>query len=762
MIECTQRNTTGVMAKVAGSRQTFCRAREDRLNMDTAESAVAGRSEVLEMGAAYRPLVDVLVATCPLVAAVLLRWLLDPQMGDTFPLVTLFGAVAAAVCMGGYRPALLVVTLGYAACAYLFIEPRHSFIASEPRHLIGLALYLVTCSIIICIGEALRASKHRLADHVERLKDSEERLRETLRYNDKRNRALVSILADLPWQADPAGHLIAPQPEQNQFSGTTEEQNSGEGWANSLHPDDRERVKALWRHAVETGTYYESRGRIWHAASQSYHHYIGRAIPVRNDDGTIREWVGAITDVHEQMVADQRWRTMTEALPNLVWTDLPDGQCDWLSTQWGKYTGIPEKDLLGLRWLETVIHPDDRERTLACWRAACADEGDYDLEYRIRRYDGEYRWFKTRGAPMRNEQGKIVYWFGTCTDIEDAKRQEAALREADRRKDEFLAMLGHELRNPLAAVRNAIAVAGLDDTNRPRALDIARRQADQLGRLIDDLLDVARVTQGRIVLHKQRVDVQQLIDRAVDSARGLIESRALRIVVQSPSEPMAIEADPIRFEQVLGNLLSNAVKYSDVARRIDVTVARHGDEVAIRISDTGIGIAPEMLPHVWDLFAQGPHALDRAKGGLGIGLTVVRRIVELHGGRTEARSAGIGKGAEFVVWMPTLAPAKEDVAPASVPQVGPPGATRVLLVEDNADAAEAATLLLQALGHRVHVVYDGIAALQAARAMLPDVMLVDIGLPGIDGYEVARRVRARSCSPAHGARGADRLWPRRG
>ena len=212
--------------------------------MDTAESAVAGRSEVLEMGTAHRPLVDVLVATCPLVAAVLIRWLLDPLMGDTFPLVTLFGAVAAAVCMGGY-PALLVVALGYPASAYLFIEPRHSFISSEPRNLIGLALYLVTCSIIIGIGESLRASERRFArraqgsdswcgwqpraaDRAERGHHGAQGSREALRHNEKRYRALVSILADVPWQADPAGHLIAPQSEQNQFTGTTEEQNSGE------------------------------------------------------------------------------------------------------------------------------------------------------------------------------------------------------------------------------------------------------------------------------------------------------------------------------------------------------------------------------------------------------------------------------------------------------------------------------------------------------------------------------------------------------
>ena len=312
---------------------------------------------------------------------------------------------------------------------------------------------------------------------------------------------------------------------------------------------------------------------------------------------------------------------------------------------------------------------------------------------------------------------------------------------ANTAKDEFLAMLAHELRNPLSAVRNAVASASLDDARRPRALEIARRQADQLGRLIDDLLDVARITQGRIALRKARVRLAHVIEQAVDSTRAFVESRGLHLTVGDVPEEIRIEADLTRLEQVFANLLTNAAKYTEPGGRIDVAVERTSGEVTVRVRDTGIGIAPAMLPRVWDLFMQADRSPDRPQGGLGIGLTIARRLVELHGGRIEAHSQGLGKGAEFVVTLPTLPMTSEDPRLAKRTEPGPQGTARVLLVEDNPDTAESLTMLLELLGHRVRAAHDGVAALDAARANLPDVMLVDIGLPGMDGYEVARRVR---------------------
>jgi signal transduction histidine kinase/ActR/RegA family two-component response regulator len=325
---------------------------------------------------------------------------------------------------------------------------------------------------------------------------------------------------------------------------------------------------------------------------------------------------------------------------------------------------------------------------------------------------------------------------------QDGERQaRESLEASNRAKDEFLAMLGHELRNPLSAVRNAVAAASLDETRRPRALEIARRQADQLGRLIDDLLDVARITQGRIALRKERVNLTEIIDRAVESVRPLIEERGVRLIVARTPAAIRVEADPARLEQVFVNLLSNAAKYTEAGGRIDLTTERQGDEVAVHVRDTGIGIAPEMLPRMWDLFVQADRTLVRAQGGLGIGLTLTRRLVELHGGKIEAHSEGTGKGAEFVVRLVALPVAIGESLPGAASQPSPQRAARVLVVEDNPDTAESLTMVLELLGHRVRAVYDGVAALDAARASPPDVMVVDIGLPGMDGYEVARRVR---------------------
>jgi signal transduction histidine kinase/CheY-like chemotaxis protein len=320
----------------------------------------------------------------------------------------------------------------------------------------------------------------------------------------------------------------------------------------------------------------------------------------------------------------------------------------------------------------------------------------------------------------------------------ERKAREAA-EAANRTKDEFLAMLGHELRNPLSAIRNAVVAARFDESRRDRALDIALRQTEQLTRLVDDLLDVARITQGRIRLRKERLSFGSVIERAVEGTRSFIEDRGHALSVSLAAEGMQLEGDPGRLEQVVTNLLTNAAKYTAPGGRVEVVAERQDEEAVLSVRDTGIGIKAEMLPRVFDLFAQSERTLDRAEGGLGIGLTIVRQLVELHGGRVEARSEGPGQGAEFVVRIPAppLPEEQEETPAAPRSRVR----ARVLVVEDNPDAAEALGMLLDVLGHRVRVVHDGPAALRAARMDSPDIVLVDIGLPGINGYEVARRMR---------------------
>ncbi len=327
---------------------------------------------------------------------------------------------------------------------------------------------------------------------------------------------------------------------------------------------------------------------------------------------------------------------------------------------------------------------------------------------------------------------------------EQLRREAEASNSA---KDEFLAMLSHELRNPLSAVQNAIATARLDGVRREHALDIAHRQTGHLTRLIDDLLEVARVTQGKITLQKECVRLADIIDDAVEATRLLIEEGGHNLSVAVSPDDLQVEADPARVEEIVVNLLANAAKYSKPGGRITVTVERQENEAVIRVHDSGMGIAPDILPRVFDLFAQSRRSLDRSYGGLGIGLTIARQLVELHGGRIEAHSEGIGKGAEFVVRLPALEPVAEAVSARDSSKAGSSttpatqNRARVMVVEDNLDIAESLAMLLESHGHEVRVVNDGGAALDEAQVNVPDVILVDIGLPDMDGYEVARRMR---------------------
>jgi PAS domain S-box-containing protein len=508
------------------------------------------------------------------------------------------------------------------------------------------------------------------------------------------------------------------------------------------------KAEADVRRAFETGEYFTEFRVIW--PDGSVHWLETRAHVFKDGHDQPVRIMGVNMDITERKrqeealrASEQRWRTMAEALPNLVWTDLPDGQCDWLSSQWGKYTGIPEKELLGLRWLETVIHPDDRARTLACWQAACADQGDYDLEYRIRRSDGEYHWFKTRGVPVRDERGQIVYWFGTCTDIEDVKRLEAALREADRRKDEFLATLAHELRNPLAPLRTGLQILQLteDRASWERARQMMERQLGQMVRLIDDLLDISRISRNRLELRRARISLAAVIENAVETARPLIDEKGQTLTVALPAEPVFLDADLTRLAQVFWNLLNNSAKYSDPGGRISLAAECQGQEVVVTVRDTGVGIPAPALPGLFTMFSQVDHSLERAQGGLGIGLALVKGLVEMHGGAVAARSAGVGQGSEFVVRLPLAASPDPAKRAAKEERTLVASKRRILIVDDSRDGAASLGMLLSLLGHDTRTAHDGLEALELAEAFHPNVMLLDIGLPKLNGYDVCRRIR---------------------
>jgi PAS domain S-box-containing protein len=321
------------------------------------------------------------------------------------------------------------------------------------------------------------------------------------------------------------------------------------------------------------------------------------------------------------------------------------------------------------------------------------------------------------------------------------------LAERDRRKNEFLAMLSHELRNPLSAIVNAAEVARRKGAADPVILDwscrVIRDQSRHLAQLLNDLLDVARVTQGKIVLHRQAIALASIIDQAVESNRAIITERSHRVTVVLPPQPVHIDADPTRCVQIVGNLIHNAAKFTEPGGDIRVVVEREGGETMIRVQDTGMGIPPEKLSKVFDLFHQEDRSLDRSLGGLGIGLALVRKLAEMHGGQVEARSPGLGNGSEFVVRLPALPEESRDEAPDEKAPVAAEPKPSVLVVDDNADSADSLSEALRSWGFRVETAYSGKAALAAAEARAPGVILLDIGMPEMDGYETARRLRER-------------------
>jgi signal transduction histidine kinase/DNA-binding response OmpR family regulator len=331
----------------------------------------------------------------------------------------------------------------------------------------------------------------------------------------------------------------------------------------------------------------------------------------------------------------------------------------------------------------------------------------------------------------------------------DNARLVREIQEGDRRKDEFLAMLGHELRNPLAAIANALAcldLGGRDGQIRAEARAILDRQVHQMARLVDDLLDVSRITRGKVELRKEPVALESVVDRAVASAQPWISARQHELSVSMPPDNLVLLADPARLEQILANLLNNAAKYTEPRGRIWLSAQRQANHVLLKVRDTGIGIPQQLLPRVFDLFIQGDRSLDRSQGGLGIGLTLVRSLVELHGGTVEVHSPGPQQGSEFVVRLPlsAMAPPPEPPPPAAPPDVAlPPAGRRVLVVDDNVDLVTTTSMLLRKLGHKVYSAHDGPSAIEAAAACHPQVILVDIGLPGMNGYDVARHLRQR-------------------
>jgi PAS domain S-box-containing protein len=442
--------------------------------------------------------------------------------------------------------------------------------------------------------------------------------------------------------------------------------------------------------------------------------------------------------------SEERFRTMADSSPLFVWVLDPDGRLVFANRAVRDFFGEGELD--DDDWAKH-IHPDDVDGYAAEIAAALAEQRPFSVMARVRRSDGAWRWIQSIGAPRFSDDGQFLGAVGSSPDITELIEASDALRDADRRKDEFVATLAHELRNPLAPIRQASRVARSADASeaqRAWSHEVIDRQVRHMGLLLDDLLDVSRITRGKLELRRERVALERIVDVALETAQPLLDERRQRVVRALPREPVWLHADALRMAQVLANLLTNAAKYSEPRGTVELGAAVRGREIGIYVQDNGIGIEPALLPRVFDMFSQMKGSLDRAEGGLGIGLALVKGLVELHGGRVEAQSAGPGTGARFTVHLPLspgmpLARSEQDeVLPA--PRIETHA--RILIADDNGDAASSLATLLSLDGHEVRVANDGDQALAEAARFRPQVALLDIGMPRKNGYEVASTMRA--------------------
>ncbi|HYJ41306.1 MAG TPA: ATP-binding protein [Steroidobacteraceae bacterium] len=510
-------------------------------------------------------------------------------------------------------------------------------------------------------------------------------------------------------------------------------------------------LASSWLHRVVTRP-MESMATVAQAIIEK-RDYSFRAEKTTDDE------VGVVIDAFNKMLdevqsharaletSEKLYRAIGESINYGVWVCDAEGRNIYTSDSLLRLVGLTQEQASNSGWGD-ILHPDDVEETTEAWKECARTGNNWYREHRMKGVDGRYHAILAQGLPIRDATGRVQRWAGINLDISRLKNTERALLEADRRKDEFLATLAHELRNPLAPIRNAVRILdsdAADDRQRKWGREVIARQVQRMSLLLDDLLDVSRITRGQLELKKDYVDLKSVIGIAVETARPLLDAKQHKLVVRLPPENIKLEADPLRLSQVIGNLLANAAKYTDPEGQIALSARIENAELVIAIRDNGIGLTQESLPGLFTMFSQVNSAIDRAEGGLGIGLALVKGLVALHGGRVEARSEGLGRGSEFIVHLPhrVLAPASamqreenNGAANASVVRRG-----RILVADDNRDAAESLALVLRFSGYEVSIAFGGVEALEIGERDRPRAAIIDIGMPGMSGHEVARRMR---------------------
>jgi PAS domain S-box-containing protein len=563
------------------------------------------------------------------------------------------------------------------------------------------------------------------------------------------------------WHYDPATGNATYDDRFAEIFGVSGHERSREDILKLLHPDDLPRVWAAAEGALDPADprLYSAEYRVNHPDG-GMRWVEAHGLAEFGGEGPGRRattFVGTVADITERKRAEEavreseeRFRIMADSSPMILWVTGEDGGLRFANRTYREFFGVTYEQVQGGNW-QPLVHPDDVAEYVRGFLRCLRERRPFIAEARVRRADGEWRWIASHGVPRSSSGGEFLGYVGVSSDITERKRAEEALHEAnlqlaetDRRKNEFLAVLSHELRNPLAPIRYSLhilqrAVPGSEQSR--RAQEVLDRQTLQLTRLVDDLLDVTRVSRDKIHLQRRPLDLNDLVRRTVDDHRSLFEEAGIGVRATFAGEHLPITGDPARLAQVVGNLLHNAAKFTPAGGQVGVATecATSRSRAMLRITDTGAGMEPAMLRRLFQPFMQADTTLDRTSGGLGLGLALVKGLVEMHGGEVRAHSDGPGKGAEFVVELPLDSTAIEETgAVAAAARRG----RRVLVIEDNVDAADSLRAVLEFQEHLVEVACDGPEGLAKAREFKPDVVLCDIGLPGMDGFEVARAFRS--------------------
>lgn len=695
-----------------------------------------------------RPLLGYAFAVAMATIAFGVRFALDPILGGHMPMVTLFGAAAVATWLAGYRAGIVAAALGYLACEYWIVDPVRAFGLTEPVHVVGLLAYILSTAVIIACVEAMCSARRRE------------------RQTSARLQATLTSIGDGVITTDPKGIITAMNAVAEQLTGWTEADARGRSLTDVfriVNEFTRATVPSPVERALAEGVIVGLANHTLLIRRDGDEGPIeDSAAPIRDADGEITGCVLVFRDATdrrrlEQALADEleaalRLAAIVESSNDAIVGKALDGTIQSWNRAAERLFGYPAAEAIGKN-IRILIPPDraDEEESILA-RLRRGERVDHFETIRVRR-DGSPVEVSVAISPIVDDTGRVMGASKIARDITEQRAWESRVRElmeeareANRRKDEFLAMLAHELRGPLAPLRNSLEIlkrAGIDGATATGARETSDRQVRHMERLVDDLLDISRITRAKLELRIETIDLRDILRQAVESNRSVFTQLGHELAIAIPGDrALRMRGDSVRLTQLFGNVLNNAAKYTEPPGRIELDVAPHDDSVDVAIRDNGIGIAEEMLPRIFELFVQADRGLERASGGLGIGLTLVRQLTEMHGGTVRAESPGVDQGTTITVTLPLLS--IDDGDSPAPPLAGEPRNVtprRILVVDDNPDSAESLAMLLDLEGHTTWRGHDGLEAVALAEQVEPEVILLDIGLPRLNGYDACRRIR---------------------